>query len=256
MADPSERMLDLFEISHGPVHPRAWGVRLRRRFGYFTPDEYYEELLDRLVERQTVWLDVGGGTTIFPGNPTLSRILADRCDRLTVVDPSANIDINPYADERIQGMLEDIADAPRFTLATARMVAEHVDDPTAFVGKLGKVVVRGGKVVIYTVSRWSPVTVLSGATPIAVHHWAKRILWNTREEDTFPVRYLMNTRSRLTELFGMAGFRCNEFRRLDDCRTLGRWKPAVTAELMARSTLRTVGLGYPEACLLGVFEKL
>lgn len=125
----------------------------------------------------------------------------------------------------------------------------------ALVGKLGRVVLPGGKVVIYTVSRWSPVTVLSGATPIAVHHWAKRILWRTREEDTFPVRYLMNTRARLIELFGIAGFRCSDFRRLDDCRTLGRWKPTATAELMARSTLKGVGLGYPEACLLGVFEK-
>ncbi len=132
MADLSHRMLELFETSHGPVHPRAWGVQLRRRFGYFTPDEYYEELLDRLIECQSVWLDVGGGTTIFPGNATLSKILSDRCEHLTVVDPSANIEDNPYAHERIRGMLEDIPDIPRFTLATARMVAEHVDDPMGF----------------------------------------------------------------------------------------------------------------------------
>ena len=256
MTDLSERMLELFEISYGPVHPDAWGVRLRRRFGYFTPDERYEEVLERLIDDKTVWLDVGGGSNIFPGNPTLSRILADRCDHLTVVDPSSNIETNPYTDHRIQGMLEDISDTAVFTLATARMVAEHVVNPMDFVGKLGKVMVPGGKVVIYTVGRWSPVTVLSGMTPISVHHWAKRILWKTREEDTFPVCYLMNTRSRLTALFEKAGFRCNEFHRLDDCRTLGRWKPAVTGELIARSALNAIGLGYPEACLLGVFEKL
>ena len=56
------------------------------------------------------------------------------------------------------------------------------------------------------------------------HHVSKRILWSTREEDTFPVKYLMNSRSRLKTVFVGAGFREVYFRYLDDCRTLARWK--------------------------------
>lgn len=253
--DETARMFDLFEQSYGPPHPLAWGVHLRRRFGYFTPDQYYEETLDRLISPETHWLDVGGGADIFPQNPVLSDILARRCASLCVVDPSANIDRNPYAQERFRGMLEDLPGGARFNLATARMVVEHVEHPEAFVGKLGEIVLPGGRVVIYTVSRWSPITILSGATPMAVHHWAKHLLWRTKEEDTFPVQYRMNTRSSLDRLFARVGFRRVSFRRLDDCRTLARWKAGLTAELTLRAVLRTVGLGYPEACILGVYEK-
>jgi len=256
MDEQSSRMLDLFEQSYGPPHPLAWGVHLRRRFGYFTPDQYYEETLDRLIGPDTQWLDVGGGADIFPGNPVLSDILARRCAKLFVVDPSANVDKNPYAHERLRGLLEDVPIGARFNLATARMVVEHVEHPEAFVGKLGEVVLPGGQAVIYTVSRWSPITILSGATPMAVHHWAKHLLWRAKEEDTFPVQYLMNTRSRLDALFAQAGFRPTEFHRLDDCRTLARWRIGLTAELVVRSALRAVGLGYPEACLLGVYQKI
>lgn len=248
-------MFDLFERSYGPPHPLAWGVHLRRRYGYFTPDQYYEETLDRLVKPDTSWLDVGGGSGIFPGNPVLSEVLARRCANLVVVDPSDNIDKNPYAHERFQGMLEDFPSDARFDLITARMVVEHVERPADFVGKLGAVSRPGGRVVIYTVARWSPMTILSGATPIAVHHWAKRVLWRTREEDTFPVQYLMNTRSALDALFSYAGFQPVSFQRLDDCRTLARWKLGLTAELMLWKVLRSIGLGYPEACILGVYEK-
>ena len=109
-------------------------------------------------------------------------------------------------------------------------------------------------VVIYTVSRWAPMTVLSGLTPTGFHHLIKQVLWRTREEDTFPVAYRMNTEARLHMLFSDAGFRCVRFQRLDDCRTLGRWKVTQYAELLGRSLLRGIGLGYPEACVLGIYE--
>lgn len=255
MTDRSKRMLDLFESCHGPLHIQGWGVKLRRRFGYFTPDEYYEETLDRVIDDRTVWLDVGGGKSIFPGNPALSEGLARRCQHLMVVDPSSNIQLNPYAHERFQGLLESIPDTARFSVATARMVVEHVEDPKAFVAKLGRVVLPGGLVVLYTVSRWSPVTILSGLTPTWVHHRAKQLLWKTDESDTFPVAYLMNTRRRLKMLFSANGFSCLEFYRLDDCRTLARWKSTFVAELLFWKLLRLIRLGYPEACLIGVFQK-
>ncbi len=249
------RMRDLFELSHGPVNPMAWGVTLRRRFGHFTPNEYYEETVEGLVTAETEWLDVGGGAAIFPNNRRLGQILAERCKRLVVVDPSPNIDDNTFAHERFRGMLEDYPSDRRFDLVSARMVVEHVTDPDSFVQKLGQIVKPGGKVVIYTVSRWSPITVLSGLTPLSVHHVAKKFLWGGEEKDTFPVTYLMNTYARLNALFSGAGFKLAKYQRLDDCRTLQHWKYLLATELLLWKVLRTLGIGYPEACILGVFER-
>jgi 2-polyprenyl-3-methyl-5-hydroxy-6-metoxy-1,4-benzoquinol methylase len=208
-----------------------------------------------MIDSDTEWLDVDGGSAIFPDNPKLARILADRCKRLVAVDPSSNVNQNPFAHERHQRFLEEFEASTQFTLATARMVVEHVTHPERFVAKLGQLVKPGGKAVVYTVNRWAPMTVLSGGTPIAVHHFAKRVLWRTEEKDTFPVAYLMNTRSRLNGLFRAAGFQEIRFHRLDDCPTLAKWKATLTLELIIWKALRSAGIGYPESCLLGVYER-
>jgi 2-polyprenyl-3-methyl-5-hydroxy-6-metoxy-1,4-benzoquinol methylase len=249
------RMRQLAEFKHGPFDSAGWGVSLRHRLGYFSPDDYYEAVLDSLVSRDTEWLDVGGGSAVFPSNPKLARQLADRARRLVAVDPSSNVTKNQFAHEQYQVLLEDYPNERQFDLATARMVVEHVTNPESFVGQLGRLVRLGGKVVVYTVNRWAPMTILSGCTPMGVHHAAKGLLWNTEEKDTFPVTYLMNTRVRLNSLFVEAGFRETHFYRLDDCRTLAKWKMTLAAELVVWKMLRSVRIGYPESCLLGVYQR-
>ncbi len=242
-------------IKQGPCQNTGWGTELRLKFGHYTPDDYYESCVNSLVDHRTEWIDVGGGKTIFPSNPRLAKLLAESCRRLVAVDPSPNVHENRLAHERYRTLLEDHDDSQGFNLATMRMVVEHVEHPGAFVKKLGELVRPGGMAIIYTVNRWAPVTVVSAATPMWFHHAAKRVLWSAREEDTFPVKYLMNSRSSLSTAFASAGFREVYFRYLDDCRTLARWKPTLAAELTVWKALRSVGLRYPETCLLGVYER-
>lgn len=249
------RLQELFDIKHPPDCPIGWSPKLRQQFRYFTPDDYYEAAVDKLVDPNTEWLDVGGGDAIFPSNPNLAHMLADRCRNLVAVDPSDNIHSNIYAHERYQSFLEEFQDPRQFSLVTARMVVEHVSRPEEFVARLGKALRPGGKAVIYTVNRWAPLTVMSSHTSLGVHHAVKRLLWRTEEKDTFPVEYLMNTRSTLNSLFASAGFREVEFHRLDDCRTLARWKFTSLLEMAVWKALRMAGLGYPESCLLGVYER-
>jgi hypothetical protein len=87
------------------------------------------------------------------------------------------------------------------------MGAEHVTRPEQFVAKLGQLARPRGKVVVYRVNRRAPMTILSGCTPMAIHRFAKKVLWGASGKDTFPVAYLMNTRSRLLGPFAAAGFR-------------------------------------------------
>ena len=117
--------------------------------------------------------------------------------------------------------------------------------------KLGQLVRPNGKAIVYTVNRWAPVTLVSAGTPMWFHHATKKLLWQTREEDTFPVTYRMNSRSRLRNLFREAGFREIYFRRLDDCRTFARWKLTLSAELALWKALNSIGLNYPETCSAG-----
>ena len=110
--------------------------------------------------------------------------------------------------------------------------------------------------VVYTVSKWSPASLVAALTPMAVHHAAKRILWGGLPEDTFPTVYHMNTRKQSQRLFKAEGFVEESFLYLDDCRALARWRLTSMIELLAQRALRAVGLRYPDVCLLGIYRKL
>lgn len=235
--------------SHG------WSPRLRQRFGYFTPDEWYEATLSRLVGPTTEWLDVGCGHALFPSNPTLAETLAKRARLLVGLDPSDNIDANILVHEKAKCLLEEYDTGRSFDLITMRMVAEHITEPGAAVDALARLTRPGGAVVIYTVSKWTPAAMAAAVTPLALHHIAKSVLWGADPKDTFPTVYRMNTRRVLRDLLARGGFAEEQFFYLDDCRSFARWQVTATLELGLWRALRAVGLAYPELCLLGIYRR-
>jgi 2-polyprenyl-3-methyl-5-hydroxy-6-metoxy-1,4-benzoquinol methylase len=142
-------------------------------FGYYTPDEVYEAVLMRLVGVDTDWLDVGCGHELFKSNPRLSQILAARCRSMTGIDPDPAVHQHRWLRHREQCTVEAFQADRRFDLISMRMVAEHIENPDATVGKLGELIREGGRVVVYTVNRWSPVSLLAAATPTRFHAAAK-----------------------------------------------------------------------------------
>ena len=255
VTEPSSDLSSIMSLKYGARDGMGWGPKLRTRFGYNTPDDWYETLLFNTVTNDTRWLDVGCGRFLFPSNPACARVLSSRCRLLVGLDPGDNIDDNPYVHERAKCQIEDFKTDYRFDLVTLRMVAEHIQNPERVVEVLSRVTAPGGLVVIYTVPKWSPVSLVAAATPMKVHHVVKRWIWRTNERDTFPTAYKMNTRARLTRLFADAGLREHSFRYLDDCRSLQRWKATLFMELCLWKALAVVGLHYPETCILAVYRR-
>ena len=234
---------------------RPWGVRARAAFGYRSPDDLYEALLARLVTPGCRWADVGGGKTPLPSNPRLAAELARRAGRLAVVDPDPTALGNPHASEVVPLRAGAYRPGPCFDLVTLRMVAEHVADPRACAAALAAMLAPGGRCVVYTVHRLSPLSLAAALVPHRLHHPLKRLLWNTREEDTFPVVYGMNTPVALRQLFGAAGLREESCRALADCRVFWKFRALHALELSLWRVGAWVGLPYPERCLLGVYRK-
>ena len=250
-----DRVARITAAKYGDLAAAGWGPRLRSAFGYFTPDDWYEACLDALVGPQTRWLDVGCGRDIVPFSPIGSRALADRCELLTGIDPSDNIDHNPFLDVAVKSRLEDYRAARPFDLITLRMVAEHITEPGRAVAALQRLCAPGGAVLIYTVDKWSPVSLLAACTPMSFHHRAKNILWESEERDSFPTIFLMNTRGVLRDLMASAGFQEESFMALSDTRTTNRFRPLNVMELLLWRALRAIGMNYPEQCLLGLYKK-
>lgn len=248
---------EVFRIKHEGFSRLGRASRLRLRFNYFNPDEYYEAVVEKLITGNCTWLDVGCGRYVFPSNVKLAQILAKRCSLLVGVDPDETINENILLHSRNQTTIDNFRSDRTFDVVTLRMVAEHIDDPRQAVASLARLTRPGGKVVIYTVNRWSPVPIITWITPFKLHHSLKRLLWEGEEaKDTFPVRYRMNTRTTLVRLFREAGFREKHFAYLDDLRTFSRFRATLFLELCAGRILRSLKLTYPENCLLGIYERI
>ncbi len=254
---PSAQDLDaLFRRHNGDPGEHGWRVRMRRRFGYFSPDEWYEAVVDRLVAPGCRWVDVGGGKSIFPQNRGLSRELANRCAVLVGVDPSDNIYANEFVHERVRSTIEAF-EAPRsFDLATFRMVAEHVQQPRAVVEALARLLKPGGHAVIYTPNRWSPSALAASLVPDRWHTFFARVLDTRSEEDVFPTCYRMNTRKDLRVVFERGGFTEASFAYIDNCRNLQRFRIGCFAELTAWRLFRAIDVTYPENDLLGIYRRV
>ena len=245
----------LFALKYGDPATTGPNPRRRYRHNYFLPSDVYEATVANAVTPGCDWLDVGGGSSPFPDNPKLAAELAARANRFVGVDPSDNVFDNPYTREKRRAFIEDYESPTPFDLATLRMVAEHVTDPDRVIGALSRLVKPGGRVIVFTVDLWSPITVVSRAVPFDLHYPVKKFLWGGEEKDTFPTAYRMNTRADLKKLFARGGFRESEFAWVDDCSALSRFPQLNTLELLARTALRKVALRYPECNLLGVYQK-
>jgi len=246
----------VFVQKYGSPEDTGWSPRRRWAAGYFMPADIYEATVASLVHPDTTWLDIGGGKAIFPENAKLSQELASRCKSLVAVDPSDNVQSNPFAHRVVQSMLEDFKESDVCDLATLRMVVEHVTHPTEFVQALARVVRPDGLVVLLTVDRWAPVTVVSHALPFGLHHPIKRLFWGGEEEDTFPAYYLMNTREQLRSVFEANGFQEASFTKLDDLSVFGERKILNLVELSTWRALRRIGFSYPERCILAMYRRV
>jgi 2-polyprenyl-3-methyl-5-hydroxy-6-metoxy-1,4-benzoquinol methylase len=247
---------EVFRLQHGDPATCGWGPRMRLRFGYFTPDVFYEAFVAKCINDNVAWLDVGCGRNLFPSNQRLAQILAERCGLLVGLDPDDTIDENQFVHRRVKSQITDYCSDQTFDVVTLRMVAEHLTDPGAAVSSLARLTRPGGKVVVLTINKVSPVSIAAMIIPHWLHHTIKRVLWKTEERDTFPVRYRMNTKKKMVELFEGRGFRLLDFAYLADCRIFSRFRLLHFLELSMWRFCRCFNWMYPENCLLAVFERI
>lgn len=248
-------LLAVFALKYQHHSSLGPAPRIRLAFNYFTPDDYYEALLNKLVTPGCDWADVGCGRDLFPSNPRLGEVLARRCRFLFGIDPDPAILSNPRLTAFFQGSLEACPTHIQFDLVTLRMVAEHVVHPPAFVEKLHRITKPGGLVVIYTPNRYALASLVAAVLPFALHHPIKSLLWATPPDQTFPTLFLLNSRRCLLRHFSPAGFEEIFFKKLDDCRIFARYLPLNVLELLVRASFQRLHLPYFESCLLAVYRK-
>lgn len=245
-----------FLQKYGSPESVGWGPKRRYLNNLTLAGDLYECHLEKVVAPGITWVDVGGGSSVLPHNPGLSRELADRCGKLVSVDPSENVLNNPYCHEHSQCFFEDFETADRFDLATLRMVAEHVEHPEKLIDKLQAIMKPGGLVVIYTINKYCPIPLVTRALPFRFHYKIKRIFWGGKEEDTFPIQYKMNSKTDLHNLFYSTNFKLVDFRYIDDTSATINFNILNKLEVLIWRIFKKLQAPYIENNILAVYQAV
>lgn len=248
-------LMAIYRVKYYRFGEPGWGPRQRLASGYFAADDHYEALVAKLITPGCDWCDVGCGRDIFPQHPDLARELSARAGFLYGIDPDDNVLENPFVKERFHGIVEDCDTTRVFDVLTMRMVAEHIVDPDRALGRVARLLKPGGRLVVYTPYKWSPMSIVADVVPFRFHHALKRLIWDAQARDTFPTAYKLNTRRDLVAAAARAGLTEESFRFVDDCSVMSRYRVPNWCELKLRGLLSAAGLHYPEKCILAVLRK-
>lgn len=160
-------------------------------------------LLDEALRPGTVALDAGCGRT------TRLRDYRDRITRLVGVDSDeAAGRENPFLDEFVPADLDESLPfgEDSFDLVYANFVVEHLKHPERGFAEWRRVLRPGGRLVLLTSNRASPLMAAGDKLPQRVRLAIKRRGVGAAERDVYPTRYLANTPQRLAAVAAAAGF--------------------------------------------------
>jgi ubiquinone/menaquinone biosynthesis C-methylase UbiE len=163
----------------------------------------YAELLRAQVHGNVEWLDLGCGHQVLPDwHAEAEKRLVGTCKMVVGVD----CDLRSLANHRtirlrVRG---DISHLPFkddcFTLVTANMVVEHLQNPDLQLAEIARVLKTGGLCILLTPNAYGYPALLARSVPRAVRNRAIRTLDGRSVEDAFRAYYRANTQRRLKEL--------------------------------------------------------
>jgi SAM-dependent methyltransferase len=134
-------------------------------------------------------LDLGAGAGIV-ADMNFRNLVA----RMYGVDPDPRVEANPYLDEGRVGTGEHLPYGNEmFDVVFADNVVEHLADPAAVFTEVARVLKGGGLFVFKTPNRRHYMASIARLTPHRFHQ-AYNKMRGRAAGDTFPTRYLANTR--------------------------------------------------------------
>ncbi|MBU2444729.1 MAG: class I SAM-dependent methyltransferase [Bacteroidetes bacterium] len=154
--------------------------------------EVYNEVLRKLITKDTVWLDIGCGTNEHVaefGNMAKTAIGIDILDN----GHRANA---PFlrADLRNIPLPSSYA-----SLITLRMVTEHLERVPQDFSEIDRLLVPGGTLLLLTTNSSSPIIFLPRLLPFSLKRWLIGKLFGVPCDDVFPTYHRFNTLSKMID---------------------------------------------------------
>lgn len=169
-----------------------WVQRLDRKLypemGQNWDDDLFRRVVLSELQPESRLLDLGAGAGIIPQMNFLGH-----ASRVCGIDPDPRVVENPYLDEGLVGVGEEIPfPAESFDAVLADNVLEHLEHPVQVFREVARVLKPGGHFFTKTPNKWHYMPLIARMTPLGFHRFYNR-LRGRAVEDTFPTRYRANT---------------------------------------------------------------
>lgn len=162
----------------------------------------YRKAIEALVGPETALLDIGCG------HGDILQTSYNHAALAVGLEPDlAALQRNTVLHHTVQGIGETLPFADQsFDLVTAAWVFEHVEEPLLFLREIWRVLRVGGRVVFLTPNVWNYNVWMIRAVPNRWHSFFTTRLYDRQDDDTYPVRYRINSFRRVEQTFIDAGF--------------------------------------------------
>lgn len=229
---------------------------------YRSPKLVYQQVLNERARPDTVWLDIGCGRRICADealNAELPRRvrMAVGCDRDPHLRRHSSIKHLVLCDASALPFRSGV-----FSLVTASMVAEHLEQPQQVFDEVRRISRPGGYFVVFTPNRFNYGMVVAAVTPYRFHlfwkkgmHFLARREWRDFSDDVFPTWYRANSLGALRHLLARSGFRAERLQYLSLAHSFGFVRPLYILSLLFERLVDRLRLDVLKADILGVFVR-
>ncbi|MDB4911760.1 MAG: Methyltransferase type 11 [Gemmatimonadetes bacterium] len=184
-----------------------WSLEKRLAPGLKSAQAIYAEVLDRYVDADTRWLDIGCGHQIFEPWIKGEEALVRRASLVVGADPDfSSVRRHRSIQKRIVASTLPLRSGS-FSLITANMVLEHVVDPNAFFADARRLLCPGGHLIVHTPNARHWQVWASRILPSQLRHKLVQLADGRDQDDVYPTYYRANTPTELTRTALDSGLR-------------------------------------------------
>jgi SAM-dependent methyltransferase len=175
----------------------------RRRPRWRDSTTIYRELVATHIGPESKILDIGCGHADFLASEYSVS------PHIYGLDPDAQaLALNQVIQHPVVGTVEQIPLPDQFfDLVCMAWVAEHLEHPLEAAQEIHRVLRPGGRLLFLTPNAWNYNTWLVRAVPNRYHEFFTRRLYGRQERDTYPVRYRLNTESKIERVMSAANLK-------------------------------------------------
>ena len=175
-----------------------WSIEKRLAPGLRSAQATYAQLLERYVDADTRWLDVGCGHQLFEPWIKGEEALVRRASLVVGSDPDFS-SLRRHRSIKTRIAASTLPLRPRsFSLVTANMVLEHMVDPGAFFADVRRLLCPGGHLIVHTPNARHWQVWASRMLPTHLKQRLVRISDGRTDDDVYPTFYRANTPAVLT----------------------------------------------------------